>query len=67
MESVDYDEKDIQTLDKLLVKLGVEVRYDLLGQPDEIIFDLQQLLRYSDFLVASTLEHYDTLTQDLEE
>lgn len=63
MESVELAEKDIEVLNKILVKLGVEVRYDLLGAPDEIIFDLDQLIRYTDFMVNVALDNQEEITK----
>lgn len=67
MEPLDLTDKDIQALCLLLNKVGAEVRYDLLGTPDEVIFDLNQLLSYSDIIVTIALTHQDEILQDLME
>ena len=67
MDTLKLEEAEVQALCKLLNTVGAEVRYDLLGTPDEIIFDLKQLLMYSDIIVVTALDHKDEILQDLTE
>ena len=52
-------EQHIDILEKMLIRSGAEVRYDLLGTPDEVIFDLDALMKYTDLVLYLYTAHID--------
>lgn len=55
-------EQHIDILEKMLIRSGAKVRYDLLGTPNVVIFDLDALLKYTDLVL-----YLYTATEDLPE
>jgi hypothetical protein len=54
-------------LDKLLIKVGADVKYDLFGKPDEMIFTTPQLVMFIDLMFNLVVDNPEHFTQPLED
>jgi hypothetical protein len=54
-------------LDKLLIKVGADVSYSLLGHPDEVIFTIPQLIMFMDIIANLMKDNIEQFTQTKED
>jgi len=54
---------EYEGLAKLLKIAGADVSYSLLGQPDEVIFTIPQLITFIDILIEITTKNAEKFAQ----
>jgi hypothetical protein len=60
-------DKEYLGLDKLLIKVGADVKYDLFGNPDEMIFTTPQLVMFIDLMLNLIVDNPELFTQPTED
>lgn len=60
-------DEDYKLLTRLLNKVEADVSYSMLGQPDEVIFTIPQLIMFMDIITHLVLTNTEELAQPKED
>ena len=64
MDTNEMNPQQVNNLEIILEKSGANISYGIDGKPDEVMMNMEALIKYTDLVIFLTLDNYDQFKEE---